>query len=218
MYISTSKCFPTIDCNPALQRVQFDQNLSPIRDNDPRVYRARVAWKGRRRYRLPLSWDIIGHGRAIRMPDWPHTTSISRGKLTRSWLNGKRYHTPPFRNWLVLEFQGINWQTPVPRLSVHIASFITPRQPLIMPYCSGWTESVIPSNRQSYQMYMSIAILNIVSRIMSRRERVSGPAPTKLLPTGNPLGQPCPWLLRLIILLQRHHPFNRASYDFTKCR
>lgn len=94
MYISTSKCFPTIDCNPALQRVQFDQNLSPIRDNDPRVYRARVAWKGRRRYRLPLSWDIIGHGRAIRMPDWPHTTSISRGKLTRSWLNGKRYHTP----------------------------------------------------------------------------------------------------------------------------
>lgn len=104
----------TIDWNPPLQRVQFDQNLSPIRDNDPRVYRARVAWKGRRRgrrYRLPLSWDIIGHGRAIRMPDWPHTTSISRGKLTRSWLNGKRYHTisppHPFRNWLVLEFQGI---------------------------------------------------------------------------------------------------------------
>lgn len=127
--ISTSKCFHVLRSigNPALQRVQFDQNLSPIRTQRS----ARVPCKSgvkrkatRRRYRLPLSWDIIGHGRAIRMPDWPHTTYISRGKLTRSWLNGKRYHTPPFRNWLVLEFQGINWQTPVPRLSVHIASLL----------------------------------------------------------------------------------------------
>lgn len=98
--ISTSKCFHVLRSigNPALQRVQFDQNLSPIRTQRS----ARVPCKSgvkrkatRRRYRLPLSWDIIGHGRAIRMPDWPHTTYISRGKLTRSWLNGKRYHTPP---------------------------------------------------------------------------------------------------------------------------
>lgn len=132
-----------------------------------------------------------------------------------SWLNGKRYHTPEkldsFRNFK-------EWTDNHRSLNYPFMPCIIPRQPFIMPYCSDRTESDFSSNRLPYQMYIFVAILDIVSRRMSRRERVSGPAPTKLLLTSNPWGQSCPWLLRLIFLDQRRQSFALRNYIFTDCR